>query len=102
MHVGHIRSTIIGQAIVNILGALGYRTVGDNHLGDWGKSFGVLLAAIAHEGMPAGDGEHLLAALESLYAGYSARTRQDPALDAESRAWSLRLEQGDPTARDTA
>jgi arginyl-tRNA synthetase len=100
MHVGHIRSTIIGQAIVNVLGALGYRTVGDNHLGDWGKSFGVLLAGIAHEGMPAGDGEPLLAALESLYADYSARAGQNPALDDESRAWSLRLEQGDRTARD--
>jgi arginyl-tRNA synthetase len=99
MHVGHIRSTIIGQAIVNILAALGYRTLGDNHLGDWGKSFGVVLAAIAHEGMPAGDGEPLLAALEALYADYSARARQDPALDAEARAWSLRLEQGAPDAR---
>jgi arginyl-tRNA synthetase len=100
MHVGHIRSTIIGQSLVNILGALGYETVGDNHLGDWGKSFGVLLAGIAHEGMPAGDGEALLAALETLYADYSARARQDPGLDAESRAWSLRLEQGDPQARE--
>ncbi|HEY7035384.1 MAG TPA: arginine--tRNA ligase [Thermomicrobiales bacterium] len=99
MHVGHIRSTIIGQAIVNILGALGYRTVGDNHLGDWGKSFGVLLTGIAHEGVPTGDGESLLASLESLYVDYSGRAGRDPALDAESRAWSLRLEQGDPTAR---
>jgi arginyl-tRNA synthetase len=99
MHVGHIRSTIIGQAIVNILGALGYRTISDNHLGDWGKSFGVLLTGIAHEGMPSGDGESLLAALESLYADYSSRAQREPALDEESRAWSLRLEQGDPTAR---
>ncbi len=99
MHVGHIRSTIIGQAIVNILRALGYRTIGDNHIGDWGKSFGVLLTGIAHEGMPTGDGEPLLAALESLYAAYSSRAKEDPTLDAESRSWSLRLEQGDPTAR---
>jgi arginyl-tRNA synthetase len=100
MHAGHIRTTIIGQAIVNILRALGYQTIGDNHIGDWGKSFGVSLTAIAHEGMPTGDGEALLASLESLYASYSGRAQQDPPLDAEARSWSLRLEQGDPVARD--
>ena len=41
MHVGHIRSTIIGQSLYNIFAFLGYRVIGDNHLGDWGKQFGV-------------------------------------------------------------
>ena len=99
MHVGHIRSTIIGQALVNILTALGYRVIGDNHIGDWGKSFGVLLAAIDKEGYPPGEGEALLAALEELYARYSALASQDSALDAAARQWSLRLEQGDAQAR---
>ena len=99
MHVGHVRSTIIGQALVNILTALGYRTVGDNHLGDWGKSFGVLLVGLEREGSPDGDGEALLAALEDLYARTSAVAAQDPATDQAARDWSLRLEQGDETAR---
>src|SRR5688500_334757 len=67
-HIGHIRSTIIGQALVNTLTALGYRVIGDNHIGDWGKSFGVSLSAIDREGYPPGDGEALLAALEGLYS----------------------------------
>jgi len=99
MHVGHIRSTIIGQALSNILAALGYRVVRDNHIGDWGKSFGVLLAAIDREGYPAGAGEALLAALEDLYARASALAAQDPVVDAAARDWSLRLEQGDEDAR---
>ncbi|GIV98049.1 MAG: arginine--tRNA ligase [Herpetosiphonaceae bacterium] len=98
MHVGHIRSTIIGQALVNLLRAQGYTVVGDNHLGDWGKQFGMQIAAIERWGAPEGDGEEALAQLEELYSRYSALAREDPALDEEARAWSLRLEQGDPSA----
>jgi arginyl-tRNA synthetase len=100
MHVGHVRSTIIGQALVNILRALGYRTVGDNHLGDWGKSFGVTLAGLEREGYPDGEGEELLSELEALYARTSSLAAADPAVDQAARDWSLRLEQGDPRARD--
>ncbi len=46
MHVGHLRSTIIGQALVNLHQALGYRTVGINHIGDWGSQFGGLVVAL--------------------------------------------------------
>jgi arginyl-tRNA synthetase len=99
MHIGHIRSTIIGQALVNVLGALGYRTIGDNHLGDWGKSFGVLLVGLEREGYPEGEGEDLLAAIEGVYARTSALAASAPAVDQAARDWSLRLEQGDPRAR---
>lgn len=99
MHVGHIRSTIIGQALVNIYRFLGYRVIGDNHLGDWGKQFGVLIMSIVHEGKPAGAGEEALAALERLYTTYNTKIEQNPAYDDEARAWSLKLEQGDPQAR---
>src|SRR6185503_14096609 len=71
MHVGHIRSTIIGQAIHNILHFLGYATIADNHLGDYGKQFGTLLAAIERFGQPAGEGEAVLAQIEELYARYN-------------------------------
>ncbi|RRR67046.1 MAG: arginine--tRNA ligase [Candidatus Viridilinea halotolerans] len=99
MHVGHIRSTIIGQALVNIYRALGYRVIGDNHLGDWGKQFGVVLAAIEREGKPTTEGEVALADLEAQYARYAAAAKDDPALDEHARHWSLRLEQGDADAR---
>ena len=100
MHAGHIRSTIIGQALVNIFRAQGYTVVGDNHLGDWGKQFGVLLAAIDRRGLPQGEGEELLARFEQLYADFAKATERDPALDDEARRWSLRLEQGDPAAHE--
>jgi arginyl-tRNA synthetase len=108
MHVGHIRSTIIGQAINNILRFLGYRTIADNHLGDYGKQFGTLLAAIERFGRPEGDGEAVLAQIEELYARYnrligSSDDSDDPdaeAADEVARAWSLKLEQGDPQARE--
>jgi len=48
--VGHLRSTIIGQALHNILSFLGYQVIGDNHLGDWGTQFGKLLSAFSRWG----------------------------------------------------
>src|SRR5439155_16112462 len=100
MHVGHVRTTIIGQAVANILAALGYRVLRDSHIGDWGKNFGVLITAIRREGRPAGAGEDALATLEHQYAKYSRLTTEDPAIDREARDWSLRLQQGDPAARE--
>lgn len=99
MHAGHIRTTIIGQSLVNILRRLGYHVIGDNHLGDWGKQFGAILAAVQHYGEPQGEGEEVLAGFEEIYTRYNNAMKDDPALDEEARAWSLRLEQGDPQAR---
>jgi arginyl-tRNA synthetase len=99
MHVGHIRTTIIGQALFNILSALGYHTISDNHLGDWGKQFGVLIMAVVRERKPEGADEETLAGLEQLYTKYNTLTESDPAADDEARSWSLRLEQGEPQAR---
>lgn len=100
MHVGHIRSTIIGQSLVNVCRALGYQVIGDNHIGDWGKQFGIILASIEQEGKPQAEGETALEQLEELYARYSRAMQSDPALDEAARQWSLRLEQGDAQARE--
>src|SRR5262245_38938028 len=48
MHVGHIRSTVIGDALYRILKFLGHRTIGDNHLGDWGTQFGMIIYGLKH------------------------------------------------------
>lgn len=100
LHVGHIRSTIIGQALVNMFRALGYRVVGDNHLGDWGTQFGTIIASIKRFGQPQIEGEAALEQLESIYSRYSNEAKAQPALEEEARHWSLRLEQGDPQARE--
>lgn len=117
MHVGHIRSTIIGQTLVNIFRALGYRVIGDNHLGDWGTQFGTVIASIKRYGRPAAVGEAAMEQLEALYARYNSELKAQaeqkeqaaaesrpaprfaPDLEAEARRWSLALEQGDPEAR---
>lgn len=109
MHVGHIRSTIIGQSIRNILDFLGYHTISDNHLGDYGKQFGMLLAAIERFGRPEGEGEEAIANLEQIYSRYNRLIggAEDAEIDSEpdylddtARAWSLKLEQNDATARE--
>jgi arginyl-tRNA synthetase len=109
MHIGHIRSTIIGQSINNILSFLGYETIADNHLGDYGKQFGTLLAAMDRFGRPQGEGEGVLAEIEELYARYNrliGAADADPddpdaaVADDVARSWSLRLEQGDAQARE--
>jgi arginyl-tRNA synthetase len=100
MHVGHIRSTIIGQSLYNIIAFLGYNAIGDNHLGDWGTQFGKNIAAIIKWGKPEGEGEEALAQIDKLYAEYNRLAQDNPALDNEARAWSLKLEQGDPQARE--
>lgn len=99
MHVGHIRSTIIGQSLVNIFRALGYTVIGDNHLGDWGKQFGVVLASIELYGRPNAEGETALEELEAQYSRYANAAKDQPELDEKARGWSLQLEQGDPQAR---
>ena len=48
MHVGHIRSTVIGDALYRILKFLGHRTISDNHLGDWGTQFGMIIYGYKH------------------------------------------------------
>ncbi len=117
MHVGHIRSTIIGQSLVHILRALGYSVIGDNHLGDWGTQFGTVIASIKRYGRPQAEGEAAMEQLELLYARYNNEMKAqeqereravvegrplpvfDPDLEAEARRWSLALERGDPEAR---
>ncbi len=52
MHVGHIRSTVIGDSLARILRFLGYQTITDNHLGDWGTQFGTIIYGYKHFGDP--------------------------------------------------
>lgn len=99
MHIGHIRSTIIGQAIRNLYDFLGYRTIGDNHLGDWGTQFGKLIYAYKawgdEQAMAADPIEHLVA----LYTRFHREAKEHPELDDEGRKWFARLEAGDEEAR---
>jgi arginyl-tRNA synthetase len=92
----HIRSTVIGHALANLYRAAGYRVIGINHLGDWGTTHGMLLAAHARWGAP----EPLtINALNDLYVRFRQAMKEDPALEEEGRQWFKKLEDGDPAAR---
>jgi arginyl-tRNA synthetase len=92
----HIRSTMIGHALAELHRALGYRVIGINHLGDWGTTHGMLLAAYARWGVA---GELDVTALNDLYVRFREAMKDDPALEAEGRAWFKRLEDGEAAAR---
>lgn len=100
--VGHLRSTIIGDAIANLLASTGYQVFRDNHLGDWGTQFGKLIVAIKKWGnleetensaTPVKD-------LVSLYVKFHQEAETDPSLEDEGRLWFKKLEDGDGEARE--
>lgn len=98
--VGHIRSTVIGHALYLIYKALGYNSIGVNHLGDWGTQFGKLIVAFKRWGKE----EELLADpvdyLYRLYVKFHQLAEADPTLDDEARAWFKKLEEDDSQAVD--
>jgi len=99
MHVGHLRGTIIGDAIVRILEALGHCVVRQNHVGDWGTQFGMLLA---HMDSMTADEQALasnLADLEQFYRQAKQRFDTEPAFAEQARAFVVRLQQGDPACQ---
>lgn len=105
--VHHLRSTMLGQAMVNILRLAGFTVVGINHLGDWGTTFGKLLSAMerfgAAEGLdrePLAAREDPIATLNALYTRFHAEAEHHPHLEEEARRWFRRLEEGDPVARE--
>jgi arginyl-tRNA synthetase len=94
MHVGHLRSTIIGDAMVRVLQAAGHHAIRQNHVGDWGTQFGMLLAYLDDTG----SGSDLLADLERFYQLAKQRFDADPAFAARARAQVVALQSGDARA----
>jgi arginyl-tRNA synthetase len=95
----HIRSTMIGHALTQILRARGYTVEGDNHLGDWGTPFGLLIAAYKRFGWDDQAAVEAIVQLNALYVRASQTAKEDPAFAEEGRRWFQRLEAGDPEAR---
>ncbi len=98
--IGHLRSTDIGQAIYNIYEILGWKCIGDNHLGDWGTQFGKLMVAINNKDWNKKEPENLdIDDLEKLYVKFHEEAEKKPELEDEARDWFKKLEEGDKTAR---
>jgi arginyl-tRNA synthetase len=108
LHVGHLRSLVLGESLRRIHAARGWRTHGDAHLGDWGLQMGMLSSAIRHrdpslayfrggEGQPyPANAPVTLEELERLYPEAAAASRADPERMAEARADTAALQAGDP------
>ncbi len=99
--IGHLRSTIIGDVVANLLQAVGYTVYRDNHLGDWGTQFGKQIYAIKAWGNEAeiDKSPEPIRDLVALYVRFHEEAEKDPTLDDEARKWFKRLEDGDPEAK---
>lgn len=96
--IGHLRSTIIGQALYNIYKFLGFKCIGDNHLGDWGTQFGKLIVAVKKWGEKK-TGDYPIEDLEELYIKFHKEVEKNPKIEEEGREWFKKLEEGDKEAK---
>lgn len=91
MHVGHLRSTIIGDAISRVIEFLGHEVIRQNHVGDWGTQFGMLIAYLEESNLPA---ESHIEDLEEFYRAAKARFDSDPEFRDKARQTVVRLQGG--------
>ena len=97
-HIGHLRSTVIGQSIKNIFKFSGYNCVGVNHLGDWGTQFGKLITAYKLWGDKDDIEARGIKALNEIYVKFHKVAEEQPELEDEARANFAKMEQGDEEA----
>ncbi|MFM1524311.1 MULTISPECIES: arginine--tRNA ligase [Helcococcus] len=100
-HIGHIRSTVIGDSIKRIYRFLGYHVDAINYLGDYGTQFGVLLSAYRKWGDKETINSNPIKELLKLYVKYTEEAEAKPELMDEARAWFKKLEDGDEFAVET-
>ncbi len=99
MHVGHLRSTIIGDAVARTLEYLGHNVIRQNHMGDWGTQFGMLIAELEEQ---LGEGEQAELALGDLEVFYQQSKKhfdEDPAFAEKARHYVVKLQSGDTHCR---
>jgi len=96
MHIGHIRSTVIGNALARILRFLGYNVISDNHLGDWGTQFGVLIMGFRNFVDEKALAESPIEELERLYVKSYGNASQDESWMGKCRRELVKLQANDP------
>lgn len=95
MHIGHLRSTIIGDSIKRIFQFLGYTTVSDNHIGDWGTQFGKLIIGYNNWLNKADYEKNPIEELERVYVKFAQESEIHPELEDQARAELKKLQDGD-------
>ncbi|MDR6120649.1 arginyl-tRNA synthetase [Bacillus sp. SLBN-46] len=96
--MGHLRSTVIGNALAHIVEKCGYKPIKINHLGDWGTQFGKLITAYQLWGDAEKVKQNPIKELLQLYIQFHAEAEKNPALEDQGRCWFKRLEDGDEEA----
>ncbi|TVQ92228.1 MAG: arginine--tRNA ligase [Deltaproteobacteria bacterium] len=99
MHVGHLRSTIIGDAITRMYRVLGWKVIADNHIGDWGTQFGKLIVAWERWRDDAAYAEDPVAELQRLYQAFGEAAQEQPDLIERARAETVKLQEGESKSR---
>lgn len=96
MHVGNLRSTIIGGALYNIYKFLGYKIIGDNHIGDWGKQFGIMIAACKRYGLKDSDFQKITTSeMLDIYVKFNQEMKENVELEDLARKEFKKLEDRD-------
>ena len=99
-HIGHIRTTVIGNALYKIYDSQGYNTVRINHLGDYGTQFGKLIVAFKLWGNKEAVEANPIPELLKLYIQFHDEAERHPEMEDEARAWFTKLENGDKEAKE--
>lgn len=99
-HIGHIRTTVIGNAIYKLYDSQGYNTIRINHLGDYGTQFGKLIVAFKKWGDKETVEKNPIKELLALYVKFHEVAKEQPELEEEARAWFVKLENGDEEAKE--
>lgn len=95
MHVGHIRSTILGDSLARLYRALGHRVITDNHIGDWGTGFGQIILAYKKAGQPPLDPQRAVEQMEAWYREMNLACKENPELQEQARQELVKLQDGD-------
>ncbi len=99
MHVGHLRSTILGDALVRLLEWLGHTVIRRNHIGEWGTPFGMLVEHLLEVGEARATQQLAMGELTAFYQAARSRFDSDPEFADRARARVVTLQSGDPTSR---
>jgi arginyl-tRNA synthetase len=96
MHVGHLRTTIVGDAIARVLEFAGHRVIRDNHVGDWGTPFGMLIEHLLDVGADSAEAALLTTDPNAFYQAARRKFEHEPAFTERARSRLVRLQAGDP------
>lgn len=97
-HVGHLRTTVIGNSLYKIYDKLGYRVIRMNHFGDWGTQFGKLIVAYKKWSSKEAVEKRGIDELLDIYVKFNSESEKNPELMDEARKWFVKMEQGDSEA----